>query len=150
MDFYLLLCICLFIALVVGTLIEKWDYRKIRKREKALLPLPAVTFEEDVLEVRPIKDAKLVTGISVVASDFFKVFVGFLLSILGGRLSTYESILDRARRKALIKMKEQAGDADIIINTRLESVMLFNTKGRKRPIPKVSVLAYGTAITYEK
>ena len=56
--------------------------------------------------------------------------------------------MDRARREALLRMREKAINADIIVNARIGTIMLNHT-GVKNSVPKCAIIAYGTAVTYE-
>ena len=128
----LLLLILLAITYTTGCIIEKNHYNKIKKREIALFRQPHVNFGE-----------------VVISGDYFKNFVANLKSIFGGRLTTFESVLDRGRREAILRMREKARYANFIINTRIESVMLNDVYG-KESVPQCAIIAYGTAVTYEK
>ncbi len=124
-----------------GSWIEKQHYRSIRDREKSFLRLPAVT-SKNLLEDRPVEKSIMVYGSVSLAIDAFKMLLSGLRSILGGRLSSTESILDRARREAILRLKEQAPDSDIILNLRLETIFLEKNS--------VEVFACGTAVYYKK
>ena len=78
--------------------------------------------------------------------DSFKKFVAGLRDLVGGRVSSYESLLERARREALLRMKAEARalGAQSVWNVRLETSSI--TKGGKG-VSAVEVLAYGTALT---
>ena len=122
----LLLLILLAITYTTGCIVEKNHYNKIKKREIALFRQPHVNFG---------------------AKNWN--FVANLKSIFGGRLTTFESVLDRGRREAILRMREKARYANFIINTRIESVMLNDVYG-KESVPQCAIIAYGTAVTYEK
>ena len=144
----------IFIALVslgysAGTIMEKKHYKDIAKREKIYLKLPAVTMENILEEGEEVKESKLVQGSVVVSLDYFKKFIAMLKNLVGGRVTTYESLLDRARREAVLRMKEEAGDVDMIVNVRLETTNISKTK-RKKSMGSVEAIAYGTAITVIK
>ena len=47
-------------------------------------------------------------------------------------------------------MREKAKFANCIVNTRIESVMLNNIYNAQESVPQCAIIAYGTAITYEK
>ena len=70
-----------------------------------------------------------------------------LRKIFGGRLGAYETLLERARREAILRLKEQSAGAHLIVNLRLETCTIARTKGRQG-IGAVEVLAYGTAVRY--
>lgn len=91
---------------------------------------------------------QLVSGSVVISIDFFKKFVAGLRSLFGGRLKAYESLLDRARREAILRMKESAlqNNARVIINVRIETASINKNSGRRQGVGSVEVVAYGTAI----
>ena len=67
--------------------------------------------------------------------------------MFGGKLVAYESLLDRARREAVLRMKQEARDkgANRIINVKFQT---FSIPGRNpRSFGAVEVMAYGTALT---
>ena len=84
----------------------------------------------------------LVSGNVVVASDYFKSFLASLVNLLGGRVKSFETLLDRGRREALLRLKEQASQqqATAIFNVKYETVRVG---GR---VTTIEVLAYGTAL----
>ena len=138
----------LLVAFTTGTLIEKAHYKKLKKKEIELIRLPAVSFGTKHYKInKPVREVKLVCGEAVIAGDYFKNYVADLKNFFGGRLTSLESIMDRARREAIVRMKEQAKGSDIIINVRLESSMM-NHVDMKNSVTKCAVYAYGTAITY--
>src|SRR3989338_10531611 len=100
------------ISYFIGSHNEKVHFKNIVEREKALVLLPAVTFKQP--EGRPIANTKLVMGNVVIAGDFFKQVVAQLASIFGMRISVAESMVDRARREAVLPIKEKAVGADMI------------------------------------
>jgi len=65
-------------------------------------------------------------------------------------VKSYETLVDRARREATLRMKEMAWDADIILNLRIETSAIGNSANRRKAIGSIEAIAYGTAITYKK
>lgn len=148
MDFLTLLFI-LAITYTTGSIIEKRHFKKIKKREIALIRKPVINFGAKTKETkRKVRKVELVTGEVVISGDYFKNFAAALKNIFGGRLTTFESIMDRGRREALLRMREKAAGAHCVINTRIETVML-NSLYDSKSVPKCAIIAYGTAITYE-
>lgn len=131
-------------AYFFGTRTEKRHFAQIVEREKALVSLPAVTFES--LDDQPVARTKLVMGNVVIAGDFFKQVVASFASIFGLRISVAESLVDRARREAILRMKDQAQGANIILNVRVESTKI----GERKEINGLEIIAYGTAVYYQK
>lgn len=145
----LTLLIILAITYFTGSIIEKNHFKKIKQREIALIRKPIINFGcKKWNSNKKVKRAELVTGEVVISGDYFKNFVAGLKNIVGGRLTTFESILDRGRREAILRMREKALGANYIINTRIETVML-NNQYTKQGVPQCAIIAYGTAITYE-
>lgn len=128
-----------------GTYAEKKHFKSIEERERKLLHVPAVTFRTVGNAPEEIKDARLVSGEVVISVDYFKKFIAGLRDIVGGRVTSYESLMDRARREAILRMKEAAGSAHYILNVRLETASI--NKGQKGQVGGVEVIAYGTAVT---
>jgi uncharacterized protein YbjQ (UPF0145 family) len=133
------------LAYFIGTAIERNHFKELIKKEKSLLHLPAVTVK-NFLESRPVDRVQLVAGNVVIASDYFKTVVGSLASIFGMRITVAESLIDRVRREAIVRMKQQAPDADIILNVRVATAKL----GDRQQVASVEGYAYGTAVYYKK
>ena len=145
--------IIVFIALIAlgyfaGSLAERKHYTSIESREEGFLHLPSVTVRK-VDDGELIEDARLVSGSAVISVDYFKRILAGLRTLVGGRVKTYESLLDRARREAILRMKEADPTADLIINLRLETSSI--SKGnRQKSVGTIEALAYGTAIHLKK
>ena len=129
-----------------GRSAERKHYASIHRREAQFLRQPAVTSKQWDTG-RSVADARLVVASVVVSADYFKRLLAGLRNIIGGRMRSYESLLDRARREAILRLKEQCPDADIIVNLRLETSSIGGAK-RQGSVSAVELLAYGTAITY--
>ena len=130
-----------------GKWAEKSHYASIIKREKKFLNLPATSFKKPIGEIPPIERSHLARGSVVISVDYFKRILAGLRNFFGGTVQSYETLLDRARREAILRLKESCPQADQIINLRIETSSI--SKGRKNSIGSVEVLAYGTAIYYE-
>lgn len=150
MDF-LLLILVLIATYLIGTFIEKNHYKKIKKREFQYIKRPIVSFgiKKSPNTTKQIFKSELVTGEVVISGDYFKNFVASIKTLFGGKLTTFESLMDRARREAILRMQDRAKKASVIVNVKIESVMLDGNL-RKGAIPKCAVIAYGTAITYAR
>ena len=130
-----------------GTWAERRHYRSIEAREKALVGLPAITAKNVDADDADVADAKMVYGSVVVSNDYFKRILASLRNIFGGRVKSYETLVDRARREAMLRMKEAAPDATIILNVRLETSTIGRRANQKGMVGSVEAMAYGTALT---
>lgn len=144
MELILVLAL-LVVGFVFGRLAEKRHYRRIRRRELAywgLVVVPARSPPREYLH----HDSKLVRGNVVVSVDYFKSALAMLRNLVGGRVSAYESLLDRGRREAVLRMQEQARrcGADAVFNMRFETSRVSGNAGSG--LGSIEVLAYGTAL----
>ncbi len=128
----------------VGQYAEKRHYRSILEREARLNALPAIAARFPPAESH--YEQALVYGSTVVSVDYFKRFLAALRNLFGGRVTAYETLLDRARREALLRMKAQAEalGAAMVFNVKYETMSI--SKGASQTIGSVEVLAYGTAL----
>ena len=128
-----------------GTWAEKRHYRSIMEREEQLLHLPTITAKKVALDESRVERAVLVVGSVVISVDYFKRLLAGLRNIFGGTIKSYETLLDRARREALLRMKEKAHGASMIINVRIETSTV-GKRAFKGKLGSVEAIAYGTAI----
>jgi len=134
-----------FVGYFIGSWSEKKHYSSIETRESENLSLPAVSMSKSV-QHDAISESKLVMGNVVISIDYFKRVLASLRNIVGGRVSTYETLVDRARREAMLRMKENAKGAKIIVNVRIETSAIGASANRKNSVGSVEAIAYGTAV----
>jgi len=134
------------LAMITGMIIESRHFQSIRQRESTFRGMPIIN-EKQFPTDQPIIDSRMVMGSVVVSNDYFKRFLAGLRNIVGGEVRSYVSLLDRGRREALLRMREQYPDADLIVNVRVETSAV-SKGGKKEKIGSTEVLAYGTAIKF--
>jgi uncharacterized protein YbjQ (UPF0145 family) len=137
-------------AYFTGTAIERRHYRSLRVRENASRRFLAITFPY-VPEDQTVVAAELVTGSVVVSIDHFKRFLAGLRMLFGGRVTSYETLLDRGRREAIMRLKENSRKRGFqaVVNVRLETSRLASSRGDKGTAG-VEVLAFGTALRFAR
>jgi len=133
-----------------GTITERKHYRSIESRERAFINMPAVTISKSISNGADVEKAELVAGSAVISLDYFKRILAGLRNIFGGEVMSYETLIDRARREAVLRMKEKATGASIIVNVRIETSAIGQTAERRNSIGSIEAIAYGTAITLRK
>lgn len=94
---------------------------------------------ERFYEPKGVNESILVVGSVVIAQDKFKQAVAAILSLFGKNLTVYETLLDRARREAVLRAKRQADDAGCRALYGLRFEMTEVQGG-------VEILAYGVAV----
>ncbi len=133
---------------IVGSRIERRHYESIIEREALFGDQPAFSTKQFDAP-RPVRAASLAVGSVVVSVDHFKRFVSGFRMIFGGEVRSYSSLIDRARREAVLRMKESHPDAHAYLNTRLETSTISSTSSNEG-IGTIEVLAYGTAVHYDR
>lgn len=95
------------------------------------------------IETHPVKDyLGIVTGETIIGANIFKDFFAGIRDIVGGRSSSYESVLREAKDTALKEMQEQAQllGANAIVGIDLD----YETVGPNGGM--LMVTASGTAV----
>ena len=143
MDFY---GIYLFVGLLVlgyvaGMIGERRHFRRLVEREKAGNSLPAIASRHPPTDRR--YEQRLVSGSVVISSDYFKSFLAGLINVFGVRVVPYESLIDRARRESMLRMKDEARSvgAAYVFNVKYQTAGIAT--GRTAAM---EVLIWGTAL----
>ena len=141
--------LALLLAYFIGSIIERRHFRKIGEREDAVHGFPVVSFDT-MPDDWNAESAQLVTGSIVISLDYFKRVIAGLRGLVGGRIKTYEPLLERARREALLRMTEsaRARGYDAVFNVRLETSRLANARRDGQGTAGVEMLAFGTAVKF--
>lgn len=144
---YALPLVMIVVAYFIGSAVEARHYARLRVRENASRSFLAVTFPH-VPEGREVVEARLLTANVVISIDYFKRLLAGLRSLVGGRISAYETLMDRGRREAVMRLKEHARDGGYhaLTNVRLETARLASSTRRGERTAGVEVLAFGTAL----
>ena len=137
--------VLLALGYVFGRVAESRHFKSIREREQKLASVLAFSERLPPPGSKPRRVA-LVGGSVVVSVDYFKQVAAGLRNIFGGRVTAFETLIERARREALLRMKQEAADlgANMVVNVKLETSSI--SKGNKGQVGAVEVYAYGTAL----
>ena len=137
---YLLITIVLLsIGYFIGKDIERKHFMSILQRERDLSHIVAFSAKK---VPDTFSNQFLVKGSVVVSSDYFKQFMSAWRMFFGGRMQSYETMLERARREAVLRMKQEAeyGNANAIFNVKLETSVLSDQSSQNGAIGVVSIL----------
>jgi uncharacterized protein YbjQ (UPF0145 family) len=141
-----------FILLMVGWLAgraaEQRHFADLARREQALASIPVTTLRMFPGPADVSYPACLVGGEVAIASDYMKRFLASLKKIIGGRLTSYETLLDRARREAQLRMLEQAVSLgyNAVCNVRIQTVDIGGELSpQKKQNVLVAIVVWGTA-----
>lgn len=137
------------LGLFVGGTIERKHFQDLDTRD-------AQTAEILVTQLKSFPDAMVVAerpptmlvAEVVISSDYLKSFVGGLRNIFGGEVRSFQTLLVRARREALLRIKEESARLgyDAVCNVRIETADIGGKgENKKNKIIMASILASGTA-----
>ncbi|NNE57382.1 MAG: YbjQ family protein [Hellea sp.] len=138
--------VLLLVGLIFGRINESRHFAILKRDEEMLSDIMTVNLKRVPDDLQ--QGAVLVGGNVVVAVDYFKKIVAGLKQLIGGRLKTYETLVERARREAIVRMKKDAREigANAIYNVRIE----FSSIGSqpRQAFGGVELFAYGTAVKF--
>ncbi len=141
----IVLIILLAVGYIFGRIAEARHYKSILRREQQYRNVVAVASKIPPIGEQ-LEASILFSGSVVISVDYFKRFLAGLRTLVGGRVVAYESLLDRARREALLRMKKEASKvgANKVFNIKLETSSI--SKNARGGVGSIEVLAYGTAL----
>ena len=139
----LLVLALLVIGFVFGSIAEKRHYASIKERERQLRHI--ILVPEKRLPRHDCNTA-FVSGSVVIAQDYFKMALASFAHFFGGRIGAYETLVERARREAILRMKHDAAirGARLIFNVKFSTSSILGQQQQQAGC--VEVIAYGTAV----
>lgn len=145
MEAVVVLAVLLAIGLFVGRANEQRHFRELAELEQELGDI-VVSNERGASG--DFASAGLVVGSVVIAEDYFKRVAAALRSVIGGNLRSYETLLERGRREAIVRMKSEARrrGATRLVNVRIETASLSEDSSGRRALFSAEFVAYGTAL----
>jgi len=140
---FLAFLVLLAVGFVFGRMAEANHFRSLNQREQ---DLAYITLTSTKKLPDGYRASAFVTGNVVISIDYFKRIAAALRGLVGGQIKSYATLLERARREAVLRMKEQAAaqGARHIANVRIETSSVF--KNAKTGAGSLEVYAYGTAL----
>ncbi len=136
----------LFLGLTVGTTVDRRHRKRLDERETELASMLVTDIKTFPGGAEQASHATLVMGQVVIGSDYLKTFLARLRNIFGGEVRSFLSLIERARREALVRMMQEARDRgfDSVCNVRYETSNIGVAMGR-RGMAMAEVFVYGTA-----
>lgn len=125
------------LGLGFGSHAERKHLAQLRENEQQLGHI--IISNERRVRIHTDDEPVLLVGSVVIAQDYFKAVVADILSLFGKNITTFETLLERARREAVIRLKQQANDYGYhhVYGLRFETTEIQGG---------FEVLAYGTAV----
>ena len=136
----------LLLALITGSTVERRHFRSLNKREDELSGMHVTNFKRPTGAIDTSRNAEVVIGQTVTATDYLKSFLAGIRKIFGGELRSYETLMERSQREATLRMLEEARDKgyNAVCNVRLQFADIGSLAGNKGMVT-VEVFAFGTA-----
>lgn len=133
-------------GLVVGKARDRSHLASIQEREQAYRGI-ILDNRKRIVSPETVESAVLVQGQYVAASDYFKTFATGLRTLVGGEMKSIMTLMNRARREAVLRMIEEARaqGATEVWNIRFQTSNI-NAMSGKAGMAQVELIAYGTAI----
>jgi uncharacterized protein YbjQ (UPF0145 family) len=130
----------LVISFIAGSIIESNYKKNIVLREEKFSEI-VVTNLKKSSHMENIKKGVLCKGVVVIGTNYIRRFLAGLKTLVGGRIRSYEDLIEMARREAVLRLKEDA--------SKLGSKLILNVKIETSTIAQggmFEVIAYGTAV----
>lgn len=133
------------LGFTVGRLKERRHFRMLDFREGLFRDMLVTDLKSFPGGVRPGTQPTLVCSEVVIATDYWKSFAAGIRKFFGGEMKTYLSLIERARREVLLRLRDEAEalGCDAICNVRLDTANIGGADGKV--VPMVCLYATGTA-----
>ena len=143
--------ILLILGFAVGKTVELTHVRSLELRESALAYIAWSNTRKLPTDWR-VNESALVQGQAVIGSDHFKTFASGIRNLFGGRHRSLETIMERARHEALIRMlaEDEKMEAQAVWNVRIETSNIAFGGGNGKGLIAAEIYAYGTALRLDR
>ncbi|MCH2174973.1 MAG: YbjQ family protein [Lentisphaeria bacterium] len=128
---------------IVNRVISNLHLKKLNARESRLKHI-MVSQQRHTPSNLLIESGMIVTSEVVLSVGYFRSWIAGWIQLVGGNISGYEDVMQRARREAIVRVMEQAhqANAPFVWNLRIEAVDLYLKKGGRC----LAVIVTGTAM----
>jgi uncharacterized protein YbjQ (UPF0145 family) len=139
----------LLLGLIAGTVAEQSHLRSLADRERAAAGLPVTSFRTPPAEAAR---GRLFTAEVTLSADYMRSYLSTLRKLIGGRLRGLDRLAARARREAILRLKEQAAEAGCagLCGLRVESVDIGRSLRRKHVVAMITEIASATGYSLPK
>ena len=143
--------VLILLGLVVGRATESNHLRSLAHRESPLSGMLVTDLKTFPGGADPARGGAMVMGEAVIATDYLKSFLARLRNLFGGEMRSYETLMSRARREAMVRMLQQARGLghNAVCNVRYGTADIAGVTG-KRPAAMVESFVSGTAYSVSR
>lgn len=135
------------LGLFVGGYRERSHIARLDLREQATAHILVTQLKSFPSAVPGDTPPRLLVAEAVIATDYLKSFLAGLRNIFGGEVRSFQSLLTRARREALLRIVEAAEREgyNAVCNVRFDMADVGGNSGVSQKMPMASILASATA-----
>lgn len=139
--------VLLLVGLVVGGYLEKRHFKSLDARETQNGAFTISQMKNFPGGASESHAPAVLIGEAVISSDYLKSFLAGFRKFFGGEMGSYLTLLERARREALLRVVEQAQahGYDAICNLRYDTADMGGAVDPKRKVVYVAIIASATA-----
>jgi uncharacterized protein YbjQ (UPF0145 family) len=136
----------------VGGAIERSHFRGLDRREGEHAGFLITQLKSYPGAVAGPSPPTMLCGEAVISSDYLKTWLASIRKIFGGEMRSYQSLLVRARREALLRIIEEARRLgyNAVCNVRYASTDIGGGAKRRNRAVMVTILASATAYHYRQ
>ena len=137
----------LLLGLFVGGYRERSHFARLDQRERALSDMLVTQLKSFPSAVTGESPPTLLVAEAVIGTDYLKSFLAGLRNIFGGEIRSYQTLLVRARREALLRVMEQAESRgyNAVCNVRFSMADIGGNTGSQKKVAIAALMASGTA-----
>ncbi len=139
--------ILMMLGLVVGGSRERGHFRDIAFREESNRDFVQSQIKTFPAAVPGKSPPQMIVAEVVIASDYLKTFLAGLRNFFGGEMGSYQTLLERARREAVLRVIEQARTLgySAICNVRLQTADIGGGTSSQTRAAMAAIIASATA-----
>lgn len=130
----------------VGGHTERRHFANLEEREAAVAGFVSTQSKHFLGIPEPGHAPTMIVKEVIIASDYLKTFLAKLKNIFGGEVHSFQTLLERARREALLRIVEEAhaNGYNAICNLRMDTAEIGGNM-RKKGTAMAAVMASATA-----
>ena len=134
-----------------GRRVEKSHFAELNRREKLFADFPIYNWRKVPQEFE-VSTSTFVSGAVVISEDAGKRLMARFRNVIGGNIKSYETLMNRGRREACLRMLEQAkaSGANAVLNIRYDTADLTTQREKQAAPIGIEVLVFGTAVQLRK
>lgn len=141
----------LMLGIFVGRTAERRHLRRLDEHAARNADMLVTNVRNYDPRADPARRSVLVMGQAVIATDYLKSFLAAFRKILGGRVRSYETLVERAKRESIARMMDEAREVgcNAICNLRVTTADIGGMTGARGAV-MAEAFASGTAYCIRK